>query len=313
MLSKVLSVSLVGFLSFSSVAFAVLPADYTSMKAIEKQDLLWSEISQSEYSELPTKNPGTLDSLSLFSCPFLKTSFTRASDEMPEGRIKLIHTYGSVAKVELRIHSEMSHYTGIFKTGGIGFARLSLAREGGDYIPGMGLKILVDGKPSVNFQVMYALDGQGSNKNFFENPFTNIVAPPTTFGTKALSLSFHWASNSLSDNPYEKPENERTLPLLEAAELHSDGSPVEQAVAPYLITFIPNPKIAISKDSKRDLRTELQEIPANTVLYTISVKKSLDAPAEEIGELITRSNFIASEYGDSKLFFQHMSRRSTPN
>jgi hypothetical protein len=139
----------------ASLSLADLPPGYQQLTAAEKLNILWSKVTVKPYAmtSLPTKDPSAFDMAKLFGGKYDSVSFTQASDEMPKNREKLIHTYGSAAKVELKIFPN-STYTGIFKTGGVGIARLSVAKQDKtNFIPGMALKVLIDGQRSQNFQV----------------------------------------------------------------------------------------------------------------------------------------------------------------
>lgn len=148
-----------------------LPPDYQTLSGAKKQDLLWSNIENTVYdiNNLPFLDYG-IASAQLLLPSFDAKSFSHESDEMIEGRPKVIHTYGSAAKIELQIDAN-SPYTGVFAPGSkIGIARVSLARrQVPTYIPGIVIKLLVDGLPSINLIAMYDLEGQGFNKNFFEH------------------------------------------------------------------------------------------------------------------------------------------------
>ena len=61
------------------------------------------------------------------------------------------------------------------------------------------------------------------------------------------------------------------------------------------------------------MRAALAEIPAGTTLYDVYVRKTLEDPLERIGSLETQGPFVASCYGDEKLFFQHMRHRHVSN
>jgi hypothetical protein len=164
----ILSAACLIFLASSSSAS--LPPGYQDESAEEKLNLLWDKVSASPYAwtNLPTKDPGFFELASLLRPRYDSVSFTQVSDEMPEGRKKLIHTYGSAAKIQLKIFPNSS-YTGLFKTGGMGIARLSLAKQDyTNFIPGMAIKILIDGQRSQNFQV--------SNSNRTEG--TALSCPP---------------------------------------------------------------------------------------------------------------------------------------
>jgi hypothetical protein len=310
---SIFTLGITSLLLTSAVSQAALPTNYDALTAGEKQSILWNQILDTPYDHLPTSDP-SLSLWHLFVSSFLQTSFTHTSDEMPVGRPKLIHTYGTVAQVELIMNVPASKYTGIFRSGGIGLARLSLAKQAGSFTPGMGLKILVDQQPSVNFQVMYSLDGQGDDRNMFENKFTNVVEAPKSFILKPLGIAFENAVQALSGNPKDKPASALVLPLYEAAEVNSNGTLVAQSevvVEPSVFVFTPTAELKNGYASKvgEDFRVALGEIAEGTVLYTVSVKDKFSSAEEVIGRLVLRSQFVASEYGDSKLFFQHQRHR----
>ncbi|OWA54102.1 hypothetical protein BV898_18519 [Hypsibius exemplaris] len=290
---------------------AVLPVGYQGLSAQQKQRLLWDQISASPYpmTSLPTAMPGMSAMADLFQPIFNTVSFTEASDEMPDGRVKLIHVYGSTVQVELKIFAS-STYTGVFKSGGIGLARLSLAKEDyQEYTPGMGLKILIDGQRSQNFQVMWSVDGQGTNKNFFHHTFTNIIPPAQSFTLRMISAAFTKAIALLPGSPEDHPESDINLGLYEQASVTSDGQTVEDVKAPYQVNFIPNPRAGWDSANSRDVRVNLNDIPQGTVLYTVTAKRTATAPEHVIGQLVTTSPFVASAYQDEKLFFQHAGKR----
>ncbi len=61
----------------------------------------------------------------------------------------------------------------------------------------------------------------------------------------------------------------------------------------------------------KDVRLGLAQIPAGTVLFRVKARASAAAEPELIGSLAIESQFVASEFGDRALFFQHMRHRST--
>ncbi|XP_055353809.1 uncharacterized protein LOC129599543 isoform X2 [Paramacrobiotus metropolitanus] len=294
-------------------AKGLLSSNYDRLPAEDKQDQLWQKIARDPYreNELPTANPSFFSLLNLFFPPFLKKSFTHDGDEMPNTRQKLIHTYGSVAKMEFRTNPNITtSFTGLLRSGAIGFVRLSLARQSEDtFIPGMGVKFLIDGKPSLNMHVMNSLEGQGGNKNFFERTFRNIIPAPSSMKLKLLSKAFAVAIWFLPGGRDDRPESETNLPLYEHAAVDNEGRAVSPVVAPYEISFTPNPELAWSPDTTEDLRVNLGKIPVGSVLYTVTAKRGLRMEAETIGEIISTSRFVASRYGDEILFFQHARHR----
>ena len=65
----------------------------------------------------------------------------RRGDELQEGRIKVIHTFGSTAKVALHFTPGAAQYTGIYGGSCSALCRISPARMGFDsFTPGMGIK-----------------------------------------------------------------------------------------------------------------------------------------------------------------------------
>ena len=87
---------------------AGFPADYQDLIAAQKIDALWGSIQASTYpaaTALPTEEPSAAAQLRLLWPPYLWATFLHSSDLMPKGRAKLIHTFGSVCKVSLKINT----------------------------------------------------------------------------------------------------------------------------------------------------------------------------------------------------------------
>jgi hypothetical protein len=297
------------------VAQAALPGNYDSLTAAQKTEVLWQQASAAPYASLPNENPGVLSMASMFLPTFLVGSFTAATDEFgPADRTKLIHTYGAVAKVRFEMNPD-SPFTGIFKSGGVGLARLSLAKyDLNAFTPGMALKVLIDGpNPSLNIISMFSLDGQGNNKNFFENNFWNIINGPTSLPLKLLAKAFALSLRLIPGGESERPISEENLPLQKHAEIESNGNVETRPRAPYGIVFKPNKAIGWSSQTPFDFRTHLADVPVGSPLYTIAVRGTPDGPEQTIGQLVADSQFVASQYGDSELFFQHHGRRWKPS
>ena len=278
-------------------SFATLPSDYESLTKEEKLGLLWNQIDGSQWNELPALNNQGWSSLlknigALFS---LNKSFDHTSDEIPEGRPKFIHTYGSVVQVSF-VPTESTQFSGMYAKGAMGLARLSLAAspEAIPYTPGMAIKFLVDGKPSVNLHVMNSLNGQDDNWNFFEKTFSNKIDPAEGFVLKILEKVFERA---------RKPAND--LPVDHLARIYQDGSQVDSVVAPERLLFKPtaNVRSMIDPSSRADFREHLNSIPAGTKLY--GVYGVLRGKQTKIGHIVTESEMVSSQYADKTLFFQH--------
>jgi hypothetical protein len=294
-----------------ALAFADLPPNYQNLTAGQKQDILWSKILENPYPDDKLPN-GNLSPVQLLMPSYDEKSFTHDGDEMIPGRTKLIHTYGSAGKVELQIFPNSS-YTGLFKAGStnIGIARLSLAlQDDNNFTPGMAVKILINGKPSINLIAMFSVNGQGKNKNFFEKVFTNYIPPAQGIVLKALAIAFREAIRMLPGDQCDKPLDEGKLPLYTPASVDSNGTVNANPKAPSVINFHPNPAIAWDPNTKNDVRINLANVPVGSVLYTVAVKLQENSPEEVIGQLVLRSKFVASEYEDKNLYFQHSSKSS---
>lgn len=296
---NVLCALILSVLCFASFGHAGLPADYQSWKAEHKQAYLWNEILRTEYRSLPEpKNPGFSDFMDILNKRFLDKSFSLETDEIPVERIKLIHTYGSVAAVEF-VAIPNSPYSGILRSGAQGLARLSVAqdpRPPGSFTPGVAVKFLIDQKPSRNIFVMEKLEGQGLNQNFFENILSNELPAPTTAKTKLLVWSFSRVKKSAGH-----------LTVSHLSSIDNRGNEVKGIDVrwPRQLLFKPAGQIRIQKNSPNDFRQNLSAIPVDTVLYEVWTKDAKGSLPELIGHLVTRSRFVASEYGDKNLFFQH--------
>jgi hypothetical protein len=293
---KLIVGSLLSFFILST-SLAQLPANYQDLTAIEKQDLLWSEITKSNAENpLPeiTANSfqGVYEKLKgLFN---LSPTFDYASDEVPEGRTKILHANGSVGKVAFIPTSEHS-FTGIYKTGGIGLARLSLAMPASDnsYIPGMAVKFLINNQPSLNLHVMNALEGQEWNWNYFAKDFSNQVAHPTGWILSAIEKIFEWTHD---------PANR--LPLVHLAAWTSEGKPAGIPVYPERIYFKPAAAVKdiIPESSREDFRLSLAKVSFGPLYEVYGLYQGNEF---HIGTLMLESQILASLYGDKVLFFQH--------
>jgi hypothetical protein len=296
-------------LLLSSVsALASIPSNYNSLSIQERQEALWNEVQFTAYSlsRLPTQTPGPG---SLFDINFLATSFNRQSDFLPTGRKKLIHTFGSVAKVRwIPSLPATKRTTGVFAEGGVGVLRLSQATQSGSFTPGCGLKILTAGGPSVNIMVMPSLDGQGSDANPFRLPHNSKLTPPNALPLKILGRFFEAALGLVPG----RPESPLALPLDEfAAVIPETGARVTNWVAPTMIRLVPAANLTRLYDSlpkSADLRFNLASLSNQvgpTQLFTIQARMTTSEEWETVGELRSESPWTASAFGDEGLFFQH--------
>ncbi|MGH8069309.1 MAG: hypothetical protein ACRERE_29560 [Candidatus Entotheonellia bacterium] len=276
---------------------AVTAPSFRAAPAREKQEILWRFISKFPYEQLPSMHTTNLQLMRrLMSRAFLQKAFDLDDDVRPP-RTKAFHAFGTVA--QMRFVADGTHpFTGLFATGGVGFARASLAVGMPNYSPAAALKFLLDGPhASENLLLHQSLDTQAS-RDFFERAPTNHTLEPSTFpNTLMTPLLRFWLSRISS--PIE-------IQLLDhlAAVTH-DGTVVERVVAPELVYLYGADEVRNDPASTEDFRSLLANIPLGSLLYRMYGKATRSARQIYIGSITTESAFVASEFGDRILAFQH--------
>lgn len=296
-------------LSFWNSPEGVNPDDfntstYQSQSAQEKRDKLWTQIDATRWDELPALDGSGWASLltNLKAALSLNPTMDFNSDVLPEGRVKFIHAYGVTGQIRF-LPAVGSPYTGLFADQSLGIARLSIAADpkNASFTPGMGLKFLIDGKPSLNVLAMPSLDGQEDNQDFFANSFTTHIAEPRNPLLKILSWWF-----SLT----EKEPNKLPVDLL--ARVTPQGFEVDTPRSPNVLEFVPAPALKESyfPQSSLDYRIPLQKIDQGP-LFLVYGKSSLESTKRILmGEIHLESPLVASEFADKKLFFRHMRKKT---
>ncbi|HLZ28838.1 MAG TPA: hypothetical protein VKV73_16095 [Chloroflexota bacterium] len=244
----------------------------------------------------------------------LRDTVTRISDELETPKHKLFHSFGTTAKIRFTPESS-TPYTGIFQELAHGLARFSYAGPVDliGIVPGLGLKFPVDGdRPSANVVVMRMLDPQ-SVHSVFHNPFTNILPPPSPLNVTMKLVNEYFETVVTDGHGLHQPVDN-------FARIRVSGLPVDAPpTAPYRLILVPTDAARNASDPRLDFRDDLAaNLPAETTIYTVY---SLDEPEERalnvrsvdeliphartIGAITTESEFIASTYGDYRLFFKH--------
>jgi hypothetical protein len=280
-----------------------LPADYQSWPARHKQDLLWQQILQSRYDQLPLLQK--IDVVGLFLTA-LSTKMDRQSDQAPPAWKKAIHAHGSVAKIKF-VATADSPFTGLFRQSNHGFLRMSVTADPADrgVAPGLAVKLLIDGKPSGNVSALVSLTGQGKNYNLFAHEFSNIVPVVPEIGPTLINLIF----SRVTKHPTK-------IALEDMSKIDEQGQIEERPHAPLQLFLVPEPALKFS-EAAHDFRNDLATIAAGTLLFSVHAvdpeqidnrligKPEYRQSAQQIGYIVTDSEFVASFYGDSQLFFRH--------
>lgn len=280
----------------------VLPENYKSLSAAEKQDILYKEMQKTEYSSLPDL---TKTNPLQFILSHLNFKMENAGDEAPVGYVKSLHAHGVAAKVKF-VAEPNSPYTGLLKGTDYGILRMSITADAGgkDFAPGIALKFLIDGRNSENISALYKLTGQGSNHNFFANELSNII--PVQLDPKSIFSSATFLRASI---------NPTKLAARYLADVDYHGVAEAKPFAPVQLYFVPRHENDFSIVA-HDFRKDLLSIPVDTTIYDVYATqeegknlKEIDEKRREaavkIGSLVSTSPFLASKFGDSRLFFMH--------
>jgi hypothetical protein len=300
---------------------------YRDLVAREKRDYLFDEgIRATAYSNdpdegMPDIHHGiiqfTESALSSIAHHLLSESLTRTGDELETPKPKLFHTYGTTAMIRFTPEPD-TPYTGIFQETAYGVARFSYAGPvlGVGIVPGLGLKFLIDGDhPSENAVVMRMLDPQ-AHHSVFENAFTNILPVPRLTNLVMRVVKTRFETVVIEGQGLHHP-------MHNLARVHATGTPVGGELrAPYRVIFVPTEEARRVSDPQRDFRDDLaQNLPSGATIYEIlaldeSQETALRAQGignlealiphgQRIGTITTESEFVASKYGDYRLFFKH--------
>jgi hypothetical protein len=290
---------------------ASIPANYEELRACEKQEVLWDKAVASAHRELPAHSKFGIPQLIGMSVQEIGLKGTLHSDFSPPGWKKYLHRRGVLAKVKLVPRS--LKYTGVFQGADCALLRLSLTyRPTGvrPVAPGLALKVLRDGVPSANVSALVSLEGQEKDFNFFKHPMSNIVPVSDGLGQKLVNRIFRRVSGY--------PEE---LAVNDMATVDALGKKTETVVSPRQIFFVPHPELKFSSE-EHDVREDILEIPAGRTIYQVRIlsekfrdydyskysASDVDAfvkDSEHVADLVTTSEFLASEFGDGGIFFRH--------
>lgn len=165
----------------------------------------------------------------------LRSSFENNCEVMEKEAAKKVHALGSLAAAKLKVYNELveiddngkkldnvpafeNPYTGILGESGkeIGMIlRFSIANplirdisiRGKQYslefIPGLGMKFLIDGNRSIDLVAMESLAGQGSDHDFFKYSFSPDFSEkaPSNFNTEKNPIKKQAIMNRYNSNP----------------------------------------------------------------------------------------------------------------
>jgi len=298
---------------------------YVALSAKDKAQVMLEKMRGSAYSKENFPNkwvaslPGRKELFKTYYNRTINQSFDRLSDEYMAEHSKVIHTHGTVAQVKFTANVHTLPVSGLFKGADYGFIRLSSVRDPfkGVMSPGIGLKLLRDGTYSGNLLAMYRLaKGQGKDFNFMKYQQKTWV--PSVSGILANIVIGVFKAAATPANKLDTDEFSRD----------ASGYPTDPE-RPYNVYFIPNADLQFSSD-EHDFRQDFADLPVGTLLYDVVVGvdkndrfgeclcpgKDGAEPCDDIyfapgcsvvklGSITTTSEFIVSDWGDSRIFFAH--------
>jgi hypothetical protein len=284
-----------------------LPPEYPSLPAREKQKLLWNNILQSEHpnDRLPASSYARFMwnafTGGLFGKRFLTKTLLHHDDELPDGRPRLIHPYGSICLITFEAIPG-APYSGTLSSGACGLLRVSLTLPSSSFTPGFAVKFLIDGKPSQNICCIPSINGQNEDQNVFLRTGSNRHST-TVHGLDCTFLAYMFGRAARSLKPKKFRWN--YLPLDHFSATRSDGTAEANPVVPHELIFLPTAAAQMSRESAVDYRLRLKEIAPGTEIYHVLASDNPTSRPVLIGGLRTASAFVASRYGDETIFFQH--------
>jgi len=286
--------------------------------------------------------------------------FYRFSDVNPVGNVKLIHSYGAVAKVKVVMTEEGKKaakdfgYTGMFEHGfDHGLFRLSIVSDfskasacgrdcefADNFKPSMALKMLRDGEVSSNTVAQvnlglgvgpeedkaHGIPGWESSLNFFKFTHATWLPAPTQevagAGAVVVNRIFSFASES------EEIAGVGIKELAAAGAQKKRRSKTDKNAgvkAPRMIYFVPSDEMTEMKfsDKDHDPRHDFRTIPTGTAVYKIVALAEKEGCLKDpltpfywetlpegckgphLANVVTRTKFVSSDWGDRRLFFQH--------
>jgi len=267
-----------------------------------------------------------------FGAEKITDSMTQTCDVLPEPSIKQVHALGTLASADWVI--ENSQYSGLFEEGSIpALIRFSIANPvlgvslpsfipNLEFIPGISIKLLVDGRESGNIVAMDSLAGQGPDRNFFLKPFYNDFshnAPASELPAskaryaknvinqevmKTVGIRFQETLHLIGDDsitPFHRPVHS-------LAEYRRDGSTVVDPNSPDYLVFRTTAEIndnstIVDSTAEIDFREKLSAIQSGTPIFDIFAVK--DGIENRIGYVRITSVPTPSIWADRQFFVQH--------
>lgn len=279
----------------------MLPEAFVEWSAADKSEHIWRELvvgtayppTELPDIALPVGRELVAGVRHVVSPRLLRRTMRDEGDELRD-RPKVIHTRGSVARIDWQPASR--GWTGAFATPMTGLLRMSLAApptRKKAFIPGIGVKLFVDARNSLDVVAVNHTNGQGRNHDLFANELTHDLTGKHDESRLAQRLMA-----ALFRRVTTEP---RRLSIDAFSRWNVDGSEVTEPAGPTRIDFVPAAEVRGQFDGRagEDFRRVLGDIDAGTALYDV-----VDENGATVATIRSASRFVASAGGD-RLFFRH--------
>jgi len=272
--------------------------------AEQLKNSLWENILKTKYN--PTDDIIPNADTNVINPICTEHVFNDNGDTMQNGRTKSIHKRGMTFLAKYIPVQNNHNFTGIFNSGcehaicRFSYANCPIEKDGVVNLTyGFAMKFLLTNKPSVNIFGMHSLDGQNTY-DLFKYNYTNTVPQPSSFKLKFGSYSFRIAKWLGGKTWF--PSFKETNPLhLSVKKMGCEDNII--ASYPETIFFVPSEETKNFITEEKDFRILLNGRLNNTKIFDVYETEVKDN--SKIGEIYSTSEFVASKFGDSKLFFQH--------
>ena len=231
-------------------------------------------------------------------------------DSRPASIPKHTNIVGAVAHASFEPLS--NNYTGFFQGAESMVVRLAPIIEplalddpvAARFVPGLGVKILRTNTTSGN--VVFSRDGAPVpgkwSWNYFEKPMSNHLSAR---GPIPTPLGYGVAEKTVGAAPFYFGY----VGISDLATYDQDGLEVDAPKFPFQLILDPNTvdlNFPTTFTDRNHIVDQAPTIPVDTLLWRVY---AIDSPIAEttdyIGDIVLRSNFTSSRFGDDVLFFRH--------
>lgn len=266
---------------------------YFRHDAAAKQEALWDAIAKTAYRVLPSLTPKASPAFSTRVRQFFNEGYwPNAPEEQDDVSgapvVPAYHRLGASALAEFRPNPKHP-FTGLLARHCLLVLRVSLAVEPEKaFVPGLQVKFLIDGRPSVNVSAMHDLSGEPEH-NVFGSQLSNVLVRPRRWSTR---MAVAMRSNKLMEQPIEQ-----------IFSICSDGTEVRHVESGQQLLFCPTDLARSRMRGVRDFRRELPRILPGSPLFEVYVVSERLAEPALVGVVELTSSFISSEFQDTRLQF----------